>query len=41
MKDGCVWLELHHLLLMSVHKPPLTASPGRIVSVAGPFLKHG
>ena len=41
MNGGCVWLELHHLLLLSVHKPPLAASLGGIVSVAGPFLKHG
>ena len=31
-----VWLELHHLLLLlSVQKPPLAASLGGIVSVAG------
>ena len=40
MNGGCVWLELHHLLLLSVHKPPLAARLGGIVSVAGAFLKH-
>ena len=40
MNGGCVWLELHHLLLLSVHKPPLAARLGRIISVAGAFLEH-
>ena len=40
MNGGCVWLELHHLLLLSVHKPTLAARLGGIVSVAGAFFEH-
>ena len=40
MDGGCVWLELHHLLLLSIHEPPLAARLGGIVSVAGAFLEH-
>ena len=38
MNGGCVWLELHHLLLLSIHKPPLAARLGGAVLVAKAFL---
>ena len=40
MDAGCVWLELHHFLLLIVHEPPLAARLGGIVLVAGAFLEH-
>ena len=40
MDGGCVWLELHHLLLLSIHEPPLAENLGGTVLVAGAFLKH-
>ena len=40
MDGGCVWLELHHLLLLSIHEPPLATNLGGTVLVAGLFLRH-
>ena len=40
MDGGCVWLELHDLLLLSIHEPPLAVRFDGTVLVTGAFLKH-